>query len=159
MVPSNPDPPKQVNGTMRTLRTTLASGFLVLCTATPAVAQAPTPVAGKKPLDHEAYDIWNRITTQAISDDGRYVLYVQTSEANDPRLFVKDAATGATLHEIERGDGAQFTDDSRFVIYRLKPSKAAVKPVGVRRQSGMEKAASGRPRPRVAARLRAPPPN
>src|SRR5690606_16462044 len=118
--------PKQVNGTMRTLRTTLASGFLVLCAAAPAFGQA-TQVSGKKPLDHDAYDIWNRITTQAISDNGRYVLYVQSSEANDPRVFVKDAASGATLYELERGDGAQFTEDSRFVVYRLKPSKAAVK--------------------------------
>jgi dipeptidyl aminopeptidase/acylaminoacyl peptidase len=111
---------------MSMLRTILAASWLSALAAAPALAQAPANGDVKKPLDHDAYDIWNRISTQAISDDGRYVLYVQASEANDPRLFVKDAASGATLHEFERGDDGQFTDDSRFVVFRLKPAKTAV---------------------------------
>jgi dipeptidyl aminopeptidase/acylaminoacyl peptidase len=111
---------------MSMLRTTFAAVALSALTIAPALAQAPENGATLKPLDHDAYDIWNRITTQSISNDGRYVLYVQSSEANDSRLFVKDAASGATLHEIERGESAEFTDDARYVVYRLKPAKAVV---------------------------------
>ncbi|MGH7507530.1 MAG: TolB family protein, partial [Longimicrobiales bacterium] len=107
------------------LRNALGSLVLSGLLVAPALAQAPNGTA-KKPLDHEAYDIWNRISTEAISDDGRFVLFVRSSEANDPRLFVKDAATGTTLHEIVRGDDARFTEDARFVVFKLKPAKAAV---------------------------------
>ena len=107
------------------LRNALASVALSSLLVSPALAQTPNGTT-KKPLDHEAYDIWNRITTQAISDDGRLVLYVLESEANDPRLFVKDAGSGSTLHEVERGEDARFTEDSRFVVFTLKPAKSAV---------------------------------
>ena len=34
----------------------------------------------KKTLDHDAYDIWNRIDEQAISSNGNWVLYSQSPE-------------------------------------------------------------------------------
>ncbi len=55
---------------MRTLRNTLA-----LVTTLSLLATAATTVqAQKRPLQHEDYDRWLRITGQQISHDGRWVL-------------------------------------------------------------------------------------
>jgi dipeptidyl aminopeptidase/acylaminoacyl peptidase len=103
--------------TFRFLALPVVTGLFL---AANAAAQTAT-----KPLDHDAYDIWNRITGEAITDDGRWILYHLTSEANDPLLHVKTVA-GGTEHVIERAEGARFSDDGRFVVFRIKPSKAAV---------------------------------
>jgi len=92
---------------------------LLLALALPAAAQ-------KKPLDHDSYDIWNRIAGQAIADDGRWVLYGVVSEKYDPTLIVR-STQGSTEHRLERGEAGQFSDDGRFVVFRIKPSKEAVK--------------------------------
>lgn len=107
---------------MRAHRKPLLLALVSLAVAAGARAQAPA----KKPLDHSVYDIWNRITNQALSDDGHWALFAYVSEANDPTLNVRDLA-GNDLRAIERGAEAQFTKDSRFVVFKLKPAKAAVK--------------------------------
>src|SRR5688500_791522 len=52
--------------------------FLLL--GAPAMAQE----GAKKPLDHDAYDIWNRVTVSALSNDGRW-----PSTASRPRLRIR----------------------------------------------------------------------
>jgi acetyl esterase/lipase len=91
-----------------------------------AAAQTNAGVAVRKPLDHDAYDIWNRITGEALSGDGAWLVYTVASEKNDPALHVK-SVTAPTTFEIERGEAGQFSADAKFVAFRLKPSKAAVK--------------------------------
>jgi dipeptidyl aminopeptidase/acylaminoacyl peptidase len=90
------------------------------------VASALYAQTAKKPLDHDAYDIWNRLAGQAISDDGRWILFGIASEANDPRLVVKPVTGGSEI-SLERAEAGEFTDDSRFVVFRIKPAKAVVK--------------------------------
>ncbi len=107
---------------MRTLRNTLA-----LVTTLSLLATAATTVqAQKRPLQHEDYDRWLRITGQQISHDGRWVLYHLTNEARDPTLVVR-ATQGATEHRVERGEAGQLSEDGRFVAFRIKPAKDALK--------------------------------
>lgn len=115
--------------------TTMRRAFLA---ATAAVAFATPLAAQKKPLDHSVYDIWNRIGGQAISDDGAWALYSVTAEKVDGALHVR-SLSGSTEHRIPRGEEARFTEDSRFVVFKIKPMKAAV-----------EKAQRARPRPEPA---------
>jgi hypothetical protein len=115
--------PNRTAEQMRILRTALACALAYAFLAPAAYAQGP---AAKKPLDHDSYDIWNRIAGQSITDDGRWVLYGVASEANDPRLMVKQVA-GSGSFEIERGEAGEFSEDSRFVVFRIKPGKEAVK--------------------------------
>ena len=79
----------------------------------------------KKVLDHDAYDIWNRIDEQAISSDGNWILYSQSPEDGDADLHVKELDSDAAYH-VARGVDAAFTDDSRFVVYMVKPAKDSV---------------------------------
>ena len=115
---------------MRTTRRLFA-----VAAAVAAFAAVAGPLAAqKKPLDHSVYDSWNRIAGQAISDDGAWALYSVVAEKVDGTLFVKNLA-GNAEHRIARGEGARFTDDSKFVVFSIKPTKAAV-----------EKAQRARPR-------------
>ena len=106
---------------MRSLR---SIPLAVLLSGLASVAQAQS---AKKPLDHDVYDIWNRIMGQSISNDGRWILYHLVSEKNDPTLVVKNVA-GDREVTIERGEDAEFSADSRYVVYRIKPAKQAVEP-------------------------------
>ena len=113
-------------------RILVTSGLALAMTAAPAVAQTGAPAravanagAAKKPLDHDVYDIWNRINGQALADDGRWMLYGVTSEQNDPRLYVKQTR-GNTVHEIERASGGRFSEDGRWVVFSIAPAKAVV---------------------------------
>jgi dienelactone hydrolase len=112
---------------MQCKRTALiAATFLVALIPPAASAQAPAAAGARKPLDHDVYDTWNRITSQSLSDDGAWVLYGVTSEKYDPTLHVKSLTT-TTTYQIERGEAGAFSDGERFVVFRLKPSKEAVK--------------------------------
>ncbi len=96
--------------------------------AAPLHAQMPQPgdgLSAKPALDHDVYDIWNRIAGQALSDNGQYALYHLVSEKNDPRLIVRPLRGGAPI-EVERAEGARFSEDGRFIVFLLKPAKAAV---------------------------------
>ncbi|MGH7554332.1 MAG: prolyl oligopeptidase family serine peptidase, partial [Longimicrobiales bacterium] len=111
---------------MQRKRTALIAATCLVALIPPA-ANAQAPAAGaRKPLEHDVYDIWNRITSQSLSEDGAWVLYGVTSEKNDPVLHVKSLNSTAT-YQVERGEGGEFSDDERFVVFRLKPSKEAVK--------------------------------
>ena len=95
--------------------------LLVLLLPAAAAAQAPA----KRPLDHDAYGQWHRITGQALSVDGAWALYHVDADSVDPSLHVRGLRGGAA-HRLERGSNAAFTQDGRFAVALLKPTKAAV---------------------------------
>ncbi|HMB91090.1 MAG TPA: hypothetical protein VKP65_09610, partial [Rhodothermales bacterium] len=98
----------------------LPFALLFLALATPTFAQQ------KQPLDHDVYAIWNEINEQAISDDGRWVLASMGPENEDAQLRVKSAMTDQSYH-IPRGVSAQFSKNSRFVAFLIKPPKETVR--------------------------------
>ena len=58
---------------------------VLLVSGATALAQDESP----RVLDHDAYDVWNRIERSAISGDGAWVLYTlpRYLEAKDPELM------------------------------------------------------------------------
>lgn len=93
----------------------------------PSLAGAQSrPVGAKKPLDHDAYGYWNRITGQALSPDGAWALYRIEADSVDATSYVR-SVRGDVTHRVERGDAGALTDDGRFALFLLKPTKAAVK--------------------------------
>ena len=77
--------------------------------------------AQKKPLDHSVYDGWQSIADRAISNDGKFVVYAVNPQEGDAVLYVK-SVTGNYVKEIARGYGPVLTEDSRFLICRVKPT-------------------------------------
>ncbi|HEY2375688.1 MAG TPA: prolyl oligopeptidase family serine peptidase [Gemmatimonadaceae bacterium] len=129
-------------------RTTLAFAFLGISSSS-ALAQANTGVPSQqgatnrkdpgalKVLNLQDYGRWNRITSTAISPDGKWMTYTLQPNDGDATLFVKlldgdkvYSVNAGTAPAAGRGDGGggfgaaaangpAFSDDSRFIGYYL----------------------------------------
>jgi hypothetical protein len=80
----------------------------------------------RRPLDHDAYEIWRTIGAQAISPDGRWVLYTLELEDDDDELVVRRVGSEVE-HRIPRGAGPTFGADGRFVIFIIRPHLEATR--------------------------------
>lgn len=77
-------------------------------------------IAQKKPLDHSVYDSWQSIGQKLISNDGKWVVYTIDPQEGDNELVIQ--STDAVYKKIiSRGYNAMITEDSRYVIFRIKP--------------------------------------
>jgi dienelactone hydrolase len=78
--------------------------------------------AQKKPLDHSVYDDWQSIGQKLISNDGKWVAYTIDVQEGDNQLVVQ-STTAEPMYKkvVPRGYNAVITQDSRFVIFRIKP--------------------------------------
>jgi len=74
----------------------------------------------KKPLDHTVYDNWKSIGERMISNDGKYVVYSVNPQEGDGELVIQNPST-KYKKAIARGYNAVITEDSRFVIFKIKP--------------------------------------
>jgi dipeptidyl aminopeptidase/acylaminoacyl peptidase len=101
-------------------RSTLYSAAVLLLSPLAAMAQA------KRPLDHDAYDIWKAVENESVSNDGRWMLYSLKLQYGDSELKVHDLRSDVT-YSIPRAKSAQFTHDSRFVVALVAPEQALVK--------------------------------
>ena len=76
--------------------------------------------AQKKPLDHSVYDGWQSIGERYISNNGKYVVYAINPQEGDGTLIIQ-TSDNTYKKEIARGYNATITEDSRFVICKIKP--------------------------------------
>ncbi|HET9277050.1 MAG TPA: S9 family peptidase, partial [Flavitalea sp.] len=76
--------------------------------------------AQKKPLTHAVYDGWQSIGERYISNDGKFVAYTITPQEGDATLVIQ-ASDQSYKKEIPRGYNATITEDSRYIIFRIKP--------------------------------------
>ena len=74
----------------------------------------------KKPLTHAVYDGWQNIGERYISNDGKFVVYTITPQEGDATLVIQ-ASDQSYKKEIPRGYNATITEDSRYIIFRIKP--------------------------------------
>ena len=81
------------------------------------------PSSARRPLTYDAVDYWKTIGGTRISDDGQWVLYAVTSQAEDGELVVRNLKTAQEFRS-PRGTRGQFTADSRFVVFTIAQSKA-----------------------------------
>jgi len=98
---------------------------------------AASVVAQKKPLDHSVYDSWESIAQVTISNDGLYASYLVAPQDGDSTLYVANLKTQATIR-IDRGHNAQITDDSRHVVFQIKPSQAEKKEARLKKKRADE---------------------
>jgi dipeptidyl aminopeptidase/acylaminoacyl peptidase len=96
----------------------------------------------KKVLNVGDYGRWNRVTSTAISNDGKWMSYAYAPNEGDITLYVKQL-DGTTIHTIPiggagagggrgggggfgggGGGGPTFSDDSKWIAYYVNPSEA-----------------------------------
>jgi dipeptidyl aminopeptidase/acylaminoacyl peptidase len=88
--------------------------FSVFISAT-AVSQT------KQPLTHAVYDGWKSVGERLISNDGQYTAHTITPQEGDGELVIRQR-TGAYNKTISRAYGAVFSNDSRYIVFRIKPA-------------------------------------
>ncbi|MGX5817280.1 alpha/beta hydrolase family protein [Chitinophaga lutea] len=74
----------------------------------------------KKPLDHSVYDGWQSIGVKTISNDGRWAAWTVTPQEGDALLVIRDLKSGQQV-EVPRGAAPVITEDSRFIVFSIKP--------------------------------------
>jgi len=106
----------------RFLRTVPVHALVI---ALAALLAAPATIcaqgtAGKRPLTHEDYDSWKSIRGQQISADGRWVVYQIAPQDGEGELVVRSVRDD-TEYRYARGSGAQFSEDSAYVMFLVAP--------------------------------------
>ena len=79
-------------------------------------------IAQKSPLDHTVYDSWQSVGERAISNDGKWIAYTINLQECDADLYIRSAADYAFTRKIPRGYNIQFSEDSRYLVLRIKPT-------------------------------------
>ncbi|RYF82507.1 MAG: S9 family peptidase, partial [Chitinophagaceae bacterium] len=77
--------------------------------------------AQKKPLDHTVYDSWQSLGERMISNDGKWIVYTVNAQEGDGNLYVQSADNIQNKRQVPRGYNAVITEDSRYVVFRIKP--------------------------------------
>jgi len=76
--------------------------------------------AQKKPIDHSVYDSWQHIGERMISNDGKWVVYTIDPQEGDNELLIQ-SSDAKYKKTIPRGYSAVITEDSRYVVFKIKP--------------------------------------
>ena len=101
------------------MRRTLVLVVALCLQAAVAFAQSVAP----RPMDHDLYDRWNRISDQALSDDGQWLVYAIVPQEGDAVLHVR-SVVGPAEYAVPRGRSARFSGDGRHVVFLIKPELA-----------------------------------
>jgi dipeptidyl aminopeptidase/acylaminoacyl peptidase len=101
---------------MRNVFVLVAAFFLH---ATVALGQTAVP----RPMDHDVYDGWNRISEQTLADDGQWLVYALVPQDGDAVLHVR-SVSGPADYSVPRGRSAAFSADGRYVVFLIKPELA-----------------------------------
>jgi dipeptidyl aminopeptidase/acylaminoacyl peptidase len=85
--------------------------------------------AQDKVLQLEDYSKWKRIVSTKISPNGAWFTYGLRPNGGDDTLFVKKTTSATTefKYKIPYGSAPSFSNDSKWVVYLVSPSKEASK--------------------------------
>ena len=75
----------------------------------------------KKPLTHAVYDGWKSVGERVISNNGKYVVYTIVPQEGDATLYIQQSS-GDKLIEVPRAYNVKFSEDNRFVVFKIKPT-------------------------------------
>ncbi len=80
----------------------------------------------KKPLNHDAYEIWNRTLAQNISNNGKWIFLSVGPEQKDSELRIK-SLTDDRVYIIPRGESTQFDNNNQHIVTLIKAFTDSVK--------------------------------
>lgn len=87
--------------------------FLILFVSIQGFAQ-------KKPVDHSVYDAWESVGSKQISANGVWTSFEILQQEGDAKLNLINL-TNNTKIIVSRASKAQFTSDSKFAAFSIKP--------------------------------------
>ena len=95
--------------------------FLIALMLTSIILQAQ-----KTPLDHDDFDIWNRISSTKVSPDGKIIVYHLVPGKGDQIMKIV-GSDGKELATIPRAENSTITWDSKYVVFTIKPAMDSVR--------------------------------
>lgn len=87
--------------------------FILLLCASVVFAQ-------KKPLDHTVYDSWESIGVKKLSPNGQWASYSVLKQEGDANLYFQNLTASGKIN-VNRGEKMQFSADSKFAAFLIKP--------------------------------------
>lgn len=82
----------------------------------------------KTPLDHSVYDSWQNIGARKISNDGKWIAYSVDAQEGNPNLSLY-SVKNKNSKKFERATKLEFTNDSRFAVFQIRPLYKDIKAV------------------------------
>tara|TARA_R110002051_G_scaffold30845_1_gene70993 strand:- start:4244 stop:7039 length:2796 start_codon:yes stop_codon:yes gene_type:complete len=79
----------------------------------------------KKVLEHSDLELWNALQNEHISPNGNYVVYGLEKGEKDQTLKLK-SSKGNLIFEYARGEKGEFSYDSNYVLFAIKPWKDSI---------------------------------
>ncbi|MCR8669481.1 prolyl oligopeptidase family serine peptidase [Aestuariibaculum sp. M13] len=82
-------------------------------------------IAQKKPLEFSDIQQWNSIKNEAVAPNGNFIVYDLEQDNSDSHLHLT-SNKGKTILEYFRGTQGNFSYDSKFLAFTIKPLKDSV---------------------------------
>ncbi len=101
----------------------ILSFALVFALTIPVLAES---VRTRRPLDHDAYDSWQRVSSMSLSNDGRILVWQVSPQEGDGYLTLRNLLTGKEL-VIERGSAFSMSEAADFGVCCIKAPFAATR--------------------------------
>ena len=103
--------------------------YLFFVSMATAVLFSTLTSAQEKVLQLEDYKRWKRIVSTNVSPDGNWFSYGLRPNGGDNTLFVKKTASSTKDFEykIPFASAPSFSNDSKWVVYLISPSKKETK--------------------------------
>jgi len=91
----------------------------------------------KKPLDHTVYDGWQHIGERMISNNGQWVVYTIEVQEGDNELVIQSSDAKYKI-TVPRGYNAAITEDSRYVVFKIKPLYKEIREARIKKKKPEE---------------------
>ena len=89
--------------------------------------------AQKKPLDHTVYDAWESVASRRLSNNGNWAAYGIAAQEGDANLYLTNLLTNAKT-KVNRVESAQFSADSKFAVFAIKPFYSAIRQAKIKKK-------------------------
>ncbi|WP_214227619.1 prolyl oligopeptidase family serine peptidase [Pedobacter sp. B4-66] len=93
--------------------------------------------AQKKPLDHSVYDTWESIASRKLSNNGNWAAHGIAVQEGDANLYLTNLLTNAKT-KVNRAESAQFSADSKFAAFAIKPFYSAIRQAKIKKKKPEE---------------------
>lgn len=93
---------------------------IILSVVTLIAAGATFYSFAKKPLDHDAFDSWQKLRNYSVSNNGVWASYAVEPQEGDATLYFHNNKTGKDI-AVERGYKPAFSADSKWAVALVKP--------------------------------------
>lgn len=102
---------------------TLSKGVLLLLVFVAQIGVAQQ----KRPLNHDDYDGWERLSSEKITKNGQWVGYQISPQDGDGRLEIFSFKQPANKFIIPRGINFDFSPDGQFAVGKISPEDDSVR--------------------------------